>query len=956
MTSKNALDGLVESIQKYSNGRKLVFFGYNEETLLQLEKKGYKINGIFTSNTALLEKDPAKFTPYTQLDGHKDRYYVINPFIDKNGGKWQRLMLAKFGYTENEDYVFYSGIDIVLENKVVHKDDLSNYVECKSDKFVITINGTNNKVFIDENVQVHEKVRIVLKGDNNNIHISSGNIFGGKTNITLKGNSSLVLGKKNNFKPLDIFMFENGNLDLGEECSFADNLKIIVSPYTRLIIGNDCMFSFNIVIQTHDGHSIFDLNTGKCVNNTKSIYLDDGNYINVEIGDHVWVGMAAKVFGGREKTFIGSGSIVGANAFVKGKFPNNCAIGGLPARILKRNIAWSRRVHSDNIEDCSGYTELTEERVNYDIKKIPNRIFPKYSAHSGRDEFFRSLKTEKLSEAVNMVESNKHDIGLVGIYTVENFGGALTYFALYKTLQSMGHSVLMIERPNNSKHRPGVHRIYNVDPFPAFDKAKIYPNKPAMRELNNYCDTFVLGSDQLFHNTLYNNFAKWCTLDWVQDNKRKIAYAASFGHDKIFSSERTCAEMSYFMKKFDYFSVREKSGVELARDHFGVKAQWVLDPVFLCESEEYYKLAQNSTAPKKSNYISCYILDPNAEKANIIKETAAALNLDHEIFSEMKFNDIQRTNDFDLEINPDVFIENRLSSLINSDFVIADSFHGICFAIIFRKNFIAIPNSGRGKARFYSILELLGLTDRMVETAAQLREKSYMLSKPIDYDNVYKKLDYEKIKSRIWLENALNEPIDKGLSTYDVLVDYIKGQLAEREADLSRREAAIDRKIQQLISITGTTNKICSIDKLTEYFTALSEEKDRYLIAIAVKDTPGIPFSDEYYKAMSLIGVKTSLVNKHWHGYAALVNSGELIDEKCVLDQAVKICTECENLNIEISSSPLNAGNRASVIVNGSEFAVNGRGVNVVVYDKIGRYVCDSISFDTHIPNAPSSR
>lgn len=597
-----------------------------------------------------------------------------------------------------------------------------------------------------------------------------------------------------------------------------------------------------------------------------------------------------------------------------------------------------------------------QTEVSYDIKKIPNRFFPKYSAHPGRAEFFRLLKTKKLSEAVNMVESNKHDIGLVGIYTVENFGGALTYFALYKALQSMGHSVLMIERPNNSKHRPGVHKVYNVDPFPAFDKAKIYPDKLAMRELNNCCDTFVLGSDQLFHNTLYNNFAKWCTLDWVQDNKKKIAYAASFGHDKIFSSEQTCAEMSYFMKKFDYFSVREKSGVELARKYFGVEAQWVLDPVFLCEPEEYYKLAQNSTAPKKSNYISCYILDPNAEKANIIKEAASALNLDNEIFSEMKFYDTQLTNDFDLEINPDVIIENRLSSLINSDFVIADSFHGICFAIIFRKNFIAIPNSGRGKARFNSILDLLGLSDRMVETAAQLREKSYLLSDPIDYDKVYIKLDYEKCRGRIWLENAINVPIDKGLSTYDVLVDYIKGQLDAREAALSRREAIINRKIQRLISITGTTNKICSIDKFAEYFAALSEDKDRYIIAVAVKDTPGIPFSDEYYKAMSLIGVKTSLVNKHWHGYAALVNSGELIDEKCVYNQSVKICTEYENLKIEISSSPLNAGNRASVIVNGSEFAVNSRGVNIVVYDKIGRYVCDSISFDTHIHNAPSSR
>lgn len=42
-----------------------------------------------------------------------------------------------------------------------------------------------------------------------------------------------------------------------------------------------------------------------------------------------------------------------------------------------------------------------------------------------------------------------------------------------------------------------------------------------MKELNQFCKMFVVGSDQLFNDGLYNNFGRWCTLDWVQDNKRK---------------------------------------------------------------------------------------------------------------------------------------------------------------------------------------------------------------------------------------------------------------------------------------------------------------------------------------------------------------------------------------------------------------------------------------------------
>ena len=150
----------------------------------------------------------------------------------------------------------------------------------------------------------------------------------------------------------------------------------------------------------------------------------------------------------------------------------------------------------------------------------------------------------------------------------------------------------MIERPGNCAHKPALTRIYETSPYPAYDTAKIYPNKQAMKELNQLCKMFVVGSDQLFNDGLYNNFGRWCTLDWVQDNKKKIAYAASFGHDYIWSPEETRAEMAHFMKRFDAFSVREQSGVDICKKEFDIDAQWVLDPVFLCKPEYYRELAK----------------------------------------------------------------------------------------------------------------------------------------------------------------------------------------------------------------------------------------------------------------------------------------------------------------------------------------------------------------------------
>lgn len=52
----------------------------------------------------------------------------------------------------------------------------------------------------------------------------------------------------------------------------------------------------------------------------------------VKIGQNCWIGAKVTILDG---TIIGNGCIVAAGAVVKGTFPDNCIIGGVPARILK---------------------------------------------------------------------------------------------------------------------------------------------------------------------------------------------------------------------------------------------------------------------------------------------------------------------------------------------------------------------------------------------------------------------------------------------------------------------------------------------------------------------------------------------------------------------------------------------------------------------------------------------
>ena len=53
------------------------------------------------------------------------------------------------------------------------------------------------------------------------------------------------------------------------------------------------------------------------------------------IGDYVYIGAGARIIG---NVTIGDNVVIGANAVVIHDVPSNCAVAGLPAKIVKKNI------------------------------------------------------------------------------------------------------------------------------------------------------------------------------------------------------------------------------------------------------------------------------------------------------------------------------------------------------------------------------------------------------------------------------------------------------------------------------------------------------------------------------------------------------------------------------------------------------------------------------------------
>lgn len=575
------------------------------------------------------------------------------------------------------------------------------------------------------------------------------------------------------------------------------------------------------------------------------------------------------------------------------------------------------------------------KQMDIPYSEIKNRIYKYYPHNKNKQLFFDYIsKGESFSKAVENASQGKYDIAIVGIPTVENFGGSLTYVALYNVIQEMNYTCAMIERPKNAIHSPTpISRIYYETPFKNNDLIPFAQTRNDLREFNNISDVFIVGSDQLFHKNLMKNFSGFALLDWVDNNKKKIAYAASFGHETFTGEEIERAEMSYYLKKFDAFSCRENSGVSLAKKDFGVDAVQVLDPVFLCDKKVYIEMITRAKKTYKSNYISAYILDPNPIKSNLIDILSEAFHKKVFIYSEMFYNaeTIKSKWTQPIEIGK---IEDRLSCIAGSDFVIADSFHGVCMAIIFRKQFIAIANNGRGKTRFASLLDMFGLSDRLIDETDDLNSRLNVLEQ-IDYDKVYEILETEKNRSKAWLMHQIENSTKKSYTDYDIIIKKMTHENNLLQDQLN--------KLNRFLRLEYTQE-----NNIVRYLDAIEEYKDNLLICISAKDTPGMSIGKDINAKLKNLGIKTDLTNKHWCGYSSIIYRGKAIDEKCIYDKEVSCNYSDDLFKIKNISGPLHCGNRSVIEINGVDYSTNVRGLNFVVIDLRNNSVVDAVGFDTH--------
>lgn len=346
-------------------------------------------------------------------------------------------------------------------------------------------------------------------------------------------------------------------------------------------------------------------------------------------------------------------------------------------------------------------------------------------------------------------------IGILTYHRAENYGALLQAYALRTYLQSLGHEVSFVD------YWPG----YHVDFFKIFSwhrfkdtswKSKLnylidatlwfipkmtrrkrlqrfinhelgLTGKPLYNEktkITEHFDLVVYGSDQIWRKQNMGGvgFDDWYFgADNVQTDK-KIVYAGSMGTVK--TTAKNDDYVKNMMLHFQNISVRE---VDLQNylQSLQVLSTLVIDPVFLLTKEQWMNVA----APKSNKgekYILFYNLLNKPESVKFAEKLSKEAGLPiKEINKKLSLRHLGK------RYISTASVSEFLRMILDAEYVVSNSFHGVAFSIIFQKQFFAV-GMGEKANRVKSLLNSIGVSERYVEDV----RRAFAGMACIDYNSV----------------------------------------------------------------------------------------------------------------------------------------------------------------------------------------------------------------------------
>lgn len=353
-------------------------------------------------------------------------------------------------------------------------------------------------------------------------------------------------------------------------------------------------------------------------------------------------------------------------------------------------------------------------------------------------------------------ESEKIKIGTITFHWATNYGAVLQAFALQQFLDIQGYQTEIINYvPSRVKYIQilsdlknfrfnNLLKEYKINTFRKrnlrLSNSVYHTNNSLVINCHEY-DMYICGSDQIWNESFVltseekPNLSYY--LNFVKSDKRRISYATSFGKEKL--SKEVIDLVRPELDKFSNISIRENTGKNILED-MGSAAVLVVDPTILLEKESYERIFENRNIAKKYQLFS-YILHENQKTANAINDY---------VFN----NYFNKSTDKKYNKEP-INVHEWLYNIKNSRFVLTNSFHGVVFALIFNKPFIAIPvEDSKMNDRINTLLSSIGMKNRSIDKYNE-NTIDQLMNETIKWDEVNSKIENLRKVSIEFLEKAI---------------------------------------------------------------------------------------------------------------------------------------------------------------------------------------------------------
>ncbi len=369
-------------------------------------------------------------------------------------------------------------------------------------------------------------------------------------------------------------------------------------------------------------------------------------------------------------------------------------------------------------------------------------------------------------------------IGLINFCYGHNYGAVLQCLALSRVLTSKGHDVSVIDYRPATATPQAFWQGWGLRSDPSLTKARVRwiellhgasvrrgfsRFKASTMRFTEACttvadvervaagfDAVVVGSDQVWNECFFERPVYFLGFPF---RGKRIAYAACCGHAPTAAAQGSLESVRSWLRAFDSISVRNEVTCQFVTRCIGNTCDVVADPTLLCDYSSDIK------APawrSDKGYIISYVLGKEIHGGN-----SAAISLIRRQLGDLPTVAVSSAAHLpDLSPWADRRIYDAdpgewLGWFASAEFVYTNSFHGLLFALILQKPFLAYYSEEERADRLIDVATRYKVDKFLVKSVADVADLAAGVGTAPDYRQVSAAIRAHATHSLAFLKQAL---------------------------------------------------------------------------------------------------------------------------------------------------------------------------------------------------------